>query len=279
MAFHTMKLYHKWKGAFTLIELLVVISIIAILVSLLLISISKAKESGRRTRCIANERNIGIANQLFIDDNNDFLPNTAYESCNSSKLLWVSGYLNHYICGTDSTNILRLIDNKYSQLSGYITDPKIYKCPSDRKIYDIIISPREDYETIPPVIKSGKIRSYSMNWHLGWMDENYGRQPDKYFTKINEINNPSRIFNIIDVNSDSICWDFFGITYNSIFMFPAIYHNNASTISYLDGHIINKRWKTAVILKPRPTEQAFHGHSEPALDNIDLKWLMDNALE
>lgn len=52
---------------FTLIELLVVLAIIAILVSLTLPAISKAKESGRRTKCLANLKGIAVGLQLYMD--------------------------------------------------------------------------------------------------------------------------------------------------------------------------------------------------------------------
>ncbi len=65
-------------AAFTLVELLVVLSIIALLAALLLPALGRGKESGRVAACQSNLHQIGLALQLYVDENRNMMP-TMYD--------------------------------------------------------------------------------------------------------------------------------------------------------------------------------------------------------
>src|ERR1051325_8375472 len=75
---HTKRIAWTTSNAFTLVELLVTIGIIAVLASLLLTALSKARQRAWATTCLGNLRQWGLAVNLYTGDNNDRLPFSIY---------------------------------------------------------------------------------------------------------------------------------------------------------------------------------------------------------
>jgi prepilin-type N-terminal cleavage/methylation domain-containing protein len=62
------------RAAFTLVELLVVIGIIAVLISILLPALNRARAAGQSSVCLSNLRQVGVAFRMYANDHNDWFP-------------------------------------------------------------------------------------------------------------------------------------------------------------------------------------------------------------
>ena len=80
---------HLAKQGFTLIELLVVIAIIAILASLMLPALAKAKHKAVETRCLNNFKQLTLATTIYTSDFNDYMPYPNWGSSAASGPGWL----------------------------------------------------------------------------------------------------------------------------------------------------------------------------------------------
>jgi prepilin-type N-terminal cleavage/methylation domain-containing protein/prepilin-type processing-associated H-X9-DG protein len=145
----------KKRDGFTLIELLVVIAIIAILMAILMPALQRVKEQAREITCRANLRQYGIAQSLYLDDNDSRYP-SAWISLVGSEYPY-AGYQRY----------CRWHDPRYPPEGPfwlYLKNPKAHLCPTFKGLakYQGALHPSHD-KTIPVIPQY----SYSMNAYLG----------------------------------------------------------------------------------------------------------------
>jgi prepilin-type N-terminal cleavage/methylation domain-containing protein/prepilin-type processing-associated H-X9-DG protein len=133
------------QSGFTLIELLVVIAIIGILAAMLFPVFARARESARKTQCLANVKNIAMAIQIYLSDYDRFPPGNTDQAA-ADALTEVSG---GHQCRLDFSNSPAQFwkANPYLRwpviLDEYIKSREVWRCPSQEHVdYAYFILPQ-----------------------------------------------------------------------------------------------------------------------------------------
>lgn len=246
------------RDGFTLIELLVVIAIIAILASMLLPALSKAKAQALKAQCISNHKQLALTWMLYQDDFNGSLPsNVRGAPPPGTGLNWVESTVHGATPGFIDTNAI--IDPKRAGFANYLKSLGVYKCPAERTVYSVSGRSRP------------KLRSYSMNDYLnGGVQQFAPIPPITFYKRSSEFGKPAELFVFIDVEPLSICYTPFEIPVRNTqeyFMAPGSLHDKKSAVlSYADGHAEAHRWKMPVLrnttsnphpVRSNPTDVSF----------------------
>jgi prepilin-type N-terminal cleavage/methylation domain-containing protein len=213
------------RHGFSLIELLVVVASISILAALLLPILSKAKIKAQRTQCGSNMHQLGLAWQLYKDENSGFLAES-YPVNNPEA--WIQGDMRNPAEAL-SADLIRA-----GKLYPYNNDTAIYHCPGDQ---GVLVNGQ----------KLASVRSYSMNSFMGARDPSLGPIPTSaadyvpFFAKDSDLPKPSSLWVLVDEDERSINDGFFVTDPNARvwYDFPANSmrrHSFAYTLNFADGH-------------------------------------------
>lgn len=174
----------KSPRGFTLVELLVVIGIIALLISILLPALRRAKEAGMRVKCMANHKQLVLALQYYAQDWKNFTPHTNWASGDARLQGWL---YDGRPAAIDPLTGQPPKDPKYnpgafgpkppfnSARTGsfykYLRSEAIYRCPFD-------MEPYVGGTGIPNTVR--EISSYGMNAAIGGYDRCENNKLNKF---------------------------------------------------------------------------------------------------
>ncbi len=242
----------KHTSGFTLIELLVVIAIIAILAAMLLPALSKAKARAQQAVCLGNLKQWGLADNMYVDDNNQMFPYSRYQDNYASPVVqdnppWLSIPTFHTQNQGD--------DVWFNALPAYITNKPLYVWANDPTIFysskSIFTCPTAYAQGIDGVDKTAALDKYDMIpgvrplFNYGMNSKSIANEsPNAIGLKTAMIANPSSFVLFSDVRDRSAELPYYGTSDNQILLAtPHCYstrfssrHNKGGNITFSDGH-------------------------------------------
>ncbi len=251
---------------FTLIELLVVIAIIALLMAIVMPSLSAAKQYAQGVVCTSNVKQLSIAWTLYADGNDSRLVGSQVWADRWEADNWVhrrvQGGDPGFIAGR-SAHETELAGIRAGALYPYVNDTKVFHCVADE-------SWRKNKLKASLAATESPWRSYAIQDGLnGW-----GYFDQKPARRIAQLRNPSEVYIIIeeDEGQGAHNWGSWILDKDGAgFHDPiSVWHKKASTLGFADGHAELHIWKDKTTWRVSSGELA---PGTPLPDSEDLAFM------
>jgi prepilin-type N-terminal cleavage/methylation domain-containing protein/prepilin-type processing-associated H-X9-DG protein len=215
---------------FTLIELLVVIAIILILAAILFPVFSSAREGARRVVCVSNERQLGVAFSLYLQDSDDYYP-YSYSETDVAENFWPTALApyNKAYNPVLGGGILDCPDSGSTDQS-YATNPQLvglFGTPSQgANFFQAVTSETTVSDPTSIVLLGDSIIDKS----AAILGLNYGRSAMEY-----SYPHPALLYNHTNDNTWTVDWGISGTDGNNNKQISWL-HQNGANFCYVDGH-------------------------------------------